>query len=222
MSRVTQQTSCLPPVDDNSHWGHWRQWLQQIFELFLQVVIQHKTSMLECSPFDSSPTSAPCNRPWIGSALVQLMACRLFGAKLLSKPMLVIVNWNLSTKPQWNLYAKRRPSCPGGDELTIYKYHNQCSCFNQLIQKWWKIPDIKLENSNRWYSNNESSFQVNGAILCDSCHEYQFKYIWYICCHISFTFLCVTQEFWSAARFIYVICMNSEVPRALYIYDECH
>ena len=39
-------------------------------------------------PFNSSPPSAAYMRQWIGSALVQLMACRLFGAKPFSKQML--------------------------------------------------------------------------------------------------------------------------------------
>ena len=38
--------------------------------------------------FSSFPPSAAYMRHWIGSALVQIMACRLFGAKPLSKPML--------------------------------------------------------------------------------------------------------------------------------------
>ena len=37
--------------------------------------------------FDSSPPSAAYMCQWIGSALVQIMACRLFGVKPLSKPM---------------------------------------------------------------------------------------------------------------------------------------
>ena len=37
---------------------------------------------------NSSPPSAAYMRQWIGSALVQIMACHLFGAKPLSKPML--------------------------------------------------------------------------------------------------------------------------------------
>ena len=37
---------------------------------------------------NSSPLSAMYMRQWIRSALVQIMACRLFGAKPLSKPML--------------------------------------------------------------------------------------------------------------------------------------
>ena len=42
--------------------------------------------LLNC--LNSSPSSAVYMRQWIGSALVQIMACRLFGAKPLSKPML--------------------------------------------------------------------------------------------------------------------------------------
>ena len=38
--------------------------------------------------FNSSPPSAAYMRQWIRSALVQIMACRLFGAKPLSKLML--------------------------------------------------------------------------------------------------------------------------------------
>ena len=37
---------------------------------------------------NSSPSSAAYVHWWIGSCLVWIMACRLFGAKLLSKPML--------------------------------------------------------------------------------------------------------------------------------------
>ena len=40
---------------------------------------------------NSSPPSAAYMHQWIGSALVQIMACRLFGAKPLSKPMLGVL-----------------------------------------------------------------------------------------------------------------------------------
>ena len=44
---------------------------------------------LELRPFfiNSSP-SAAYMRQWVGSALIQIMACRQIGAKLLFKPML--------------------------------------------------------------------------------------------------------------------------------------
>ena len=48
------------------------------------------------------PPSAAYMRQWIRWALVQMMACHLFGAKLLSKPMLVVINWTLKNKLQWN------------------------------------------------------------------------------------------------------------------------
>ena len=40
----------------------------------------------------SSPLSAAYMRQWIGSALVQIMACRLFGAQPLSKQMLNVIS----------------------------------------------------------------------------------------------------------------------------------
>ena len=74
------------------------------------------------------PHSAAHMRQWTRTTLVQIMACRLFGAKPLSKP--VIVNWTLENKLQWNLNqntklfihdkhlkmssSNRRPFCPGG------------------------------------------------------------------------------------------------------------
>ena len=48
------------------------------------------------------PPSAVYMRQWIGSALVQIMACRLFGTKPLSKQCWVIVNWTLRNKLQWS------------------------------------------------------------------------------------------------------------------------
>ena len=46
------------------------------------------------STFKSSPPSAAYMYLWMGSALVQIMACRLFGAKPLFKPMLVYCQLN--------------------------------------------------------------------------------------------------------------------------------
>ena len=41
-------------------------------------------------------------RQWIGPALVQIMACRLFGTTPLSKPMLDYCSWTLRNKIQWH------------------------------------------------------------------------------------------------------------------------
>ena len=43
---------------------------------------------------NSSPPSAAYMRQWIGSALVQHMACRLFGAKPFAEPMLTYCQLN--------------------------------------------------------------------------------------------------------------------------------
>ena len=60
-----------------------------------------KTFILEA--VNSSPPSAAYMRQWTGSALVQVMACRLFGAKPLPEPMLFFVKWTPGNKFQWNL-----------------------------------------------------------------------------------------------------------------------
>ena len=60
----------------------WRVYLWKIFAYPHLLIEESVTS------FNSSPPSAAYIRQWIGSALVQIMACRLFGAKPLSKPML--------------------------------------------------------------------------------------------------------------------------------------
>ena len=73
-------------------------------------------------------------RQWTGSALVQVIACRLFGTKPLPEPMLAycqLYSWEqISMKFEsefcnlhwrkciWNYrLLKWRPFCPGGDEL---------------------------------------------------------------------------------------------------------
>ena len=58
----------------------WENFGRKCFSFF----IQH----CACWWLNSSPPSAAYMRQWIGAALVQIMACRLFGANPLSKPKL--------------------------------------------------------------------------------------------------------------------------------------
>ena len=51
---------------------------------------------------NSSPPSTAYMRQWPGSALVQIMAWRLFAAKPLSNRCWVIVNWTIVNKRQWS------------------------------------------------------------------------------------------------------------------------
>ena len=82
------------------HFNHWnpRNKLRWNFNQNTTIFIQENTfenvgcetvAILSCPQcFNSSLPSATYIRQWIWSALVQIMACRLFGAKPLSKPML--------------------------------------------------------------------------------------------------------------------------------------
>ena len=110
--------------------------------------------------FKSSPRSAAYIRQWIVSALVQIMACRLFGAKPSSKPVLgyhqldhqeqnsvqfesEFYHFN-SRKFIW----KRRlpewpPFCPGGDELN-------CPTWPRAICRYTGINTLRPKQNN-WY-----------------------------------------------------------------------
>ena len=57
---------------------------------------------------NSSPPSATYMRHWIGTTLVQIMACRLFGAKPLSKITLDYFNRTLRNKLQWNFTQNKK------------------------------------------------------------------------------------------------------------------
>ena len=65
--------------------GKWLPFCLGLNELKEQLVFGDNNPL----PINSFPPSATYMRPWIESALVQIMACRLFGAKPLSKPVLV-------------------------------------------------------------------------------------------------------------------------------------
>ena len=60
--------------------------------------------------YESSPHSAAYMRQWIRSALVHTMACRLFGAKPSSKPMLCYCQfyWTIRNKLRWNYNQNRK------------------------------------------------------------------------------------------------------------------
>ena len=96
-------------------------------------------------------------REWIVSTLVQIMVCRLFGAKPLSKPMLAFVTWTLRNKLQWYLHrntkllihentfetssAKWRPFYPGETESMEPSWHSiHCTTnhLTTLYDKCWK------------------------------------------------------------------------------------
>ena len=106
-----------------------------------------------------SPYSAAYMRQWTGSALVQVMACRLYGTKPLPEPMLAycqLDSWEQisakfesefyhfhSRKCIWNCrLPKWRPFCSGGDELT---HRSLDIMVDMLLTAYWiTIPRQKI------------------------------------------------------------------------------
>ena len=70
-------------------------WITKIKAALCQVLMiwitAHKP---QWSLINSSPPSAAFMHQWSGLALVQVMACRLIGAKPLSEPMLTYYQWD--------------------------------------------------------------------------------------------------------------------------------
>ena len=102
----------------------------------------------------SSP-SAACMRQWIGSALAQIMACRLFGECWL------IVNWSHRNKLQWNLNRNTK--------LLIHK-----NAYENIVCEM-----AAILSRGRWV--NDANFVVNGSTA--SCHidtlwYYQWQESW--------------------------------------------
>ena len=113
-----------------------RKWaIIQIVSARTKFFISHVFSSAKNS-LNVSPPSAAHIYQWTGSTLVQIMACHLFGAKLLSKPMLgycQLGSWEQvsvkfesefyhfhSRKGIWKFCLPRwQPFCPWGDELKV-------------------------------------------------------------------------------------------------------
>ena len=109
---------------------------------------------VQLPPPPPPPPSAAYMRQWIGSVLVQIMACRLFGAKPLPEPMLAycsLGSWEQismkfksefyhfpSRKCTWNCrLLKWRPFCPGGDELSGKTSYRQISRILKAVR--WDV-----------------------------------------------------------------------------------
>ena len=122
----------------------------------------------------SSSPSAAYMRQRIGWALFHIMACRLFGAKPLPKPMLTycqligplginfseirtkIRSFSLKKMHLKRSPAKWRPFCPGGDELTLHSicdFHsltNVC-CGKMAVALHMIFSKAFLEKKWGWY-----------------------------------------------------------------------
>ena len=111
----------------------------------------------------SSPPSTAYMRRWTGSALVQVMACRLVGAKPLSEPMLgLIVNSTIRNKLQLN--SNRHTFC------SFTKMHLKMSSAKRgpflfrgrwVKALWHSIAVCRHET--RWLSNKVMGCHLFGA-----------------------------------------------------------
>ena len=117
-------------------------WTKQFFVTVFFLLIWRESINPWCNNlnvFNSSPPSAAYMPQWIGSALVQIMAYRLFGAKPFSKPMMDYCKLDPLEQPSVDFSPKTqnfsfttlhlkissekcRPFYPGGHELNFAEY----------------------------------------------------------------------------------------------------
>ena len=84
---------------------------------------------------NSSPLSAAYMRHWIGSALVQIMACRVFGTKSLPEP--VLAHCQLDSSEQLSVKSE------------LYHCHSRKYIWNCRLPKWW--PFCPRGRRVKWY-----------------------------------------------------------------------
>ena len=123
-----------------------------------------------CIGFNSPPPRATYMRQWIGSALVQIMACRLFSAKPLSKPMPCYVNLGLRNKLQWNFNQNTK--------LFIHRNASEnivCEMVAILSRRKW----IKLPREGRWQTTHAFWYPLQFPTSQLPVSEYTFHdYCW--------------------------------------------
>ena len=84
-----------------------------------------KATLSNMDTYNSSPPSAAYMRQWIGPSLVQVLACRLFGAKPLPEPMLAY--WQLDSWEQISVKF----------ESEFYHFHSRKCTWKCRLPKWW-------------------------------------------------------------------------------------
>ena len=140
-------------------------------------------------------------RQWPGSALIHVMACRLFSAKPLPESMMAycrLDSWEQisvkfksefyyfhSRKCIWNCrLPKWRPFCPGGDELII---HRPSPKWDELI-----IPDYHFGFNTKQIKTTLRSEPIlpfyRGPLYCDSdfMGVYSYRLNWQVHKHLLF------------------------------------
>ena len=116
-------------------------------------------------------------RQWIRSALAQIMACRLYSAMPLSKPMLGYCQLDSceqnSVKFEFELYnfhsrkciwkcclPKWQPFCPGGYKFKSLRPSDAWMAPSHYLNQCWNIVNWTLGNKIRWNFNQNSNIFI--------------------------------------------------------------
>ena len=79
-----------------------------LFLVMIKLLPESILTILTCY-VNSSPPSSVYKRQWIESALVQIMACRIFGTKPLSKAMLTYCQLDSNEQTSMKVEARYKP-----------------------------------------------------------------------------------------------------------------
>ena len=94
--------------------------------------------------FNAYPPCVAYMCQWIGSALVQIMACRLFGTRPLSKPILFFVNWTPRNKFQGNFNQNKKlfihENASGNIACDTVGFSSRGRWVNTRAAKWHATP----------------------------------------------------------------------------------
>ena len=109
----------------------WHRLCPIIYE-HCNIIANNTSSMLMPCIINSSPPCAAYMHQWIGSALLQKMACRLFGAKPLSKPMLDYCQLGPKEQTSVKFYSKYQTF---HSRKCIWKYRLRNG--GRFVQRGW-------------------------------------------------------------------------------------
>ena len=110
---------------------------------------------------NSSSPSAAYMRQWIGSALVQIMACHLFGAKPLSKPMLGYKQTSVTFQSKYKTFNCIWKYCESSLQWVIPSLKGPLGLAGGNRYHWITIPILRLASS--WTAVTWQQFGIDGG-----------------------------------------------------------
>ena len=127
---------CGRRLYEGGMWGVWS-WINILMSMII----------------DSYFPSAAYMRQWFGSALAQIMTCRLFGAKPLPEPKLVYCQWD-----SWHQISVKF-------ESEFYHFHSRECIWKCRLPEWWTV-------CPGWYALNSTIYgQLSRAHVTTSLYS---------------------------------------------------